>query len=140
MRIFWKFKSPRLFFLIVVIIITPIGFATKFYRGPFESWMMLYAGDILYPIFWYFLFLFFFPNFNPYLLAVLNLTVDCLGEFSQQISTPLLIAIRKNFIGRTIIGSGFDSNDFIYYIIGNILAIIIYFFISRTIITFKDAG
>lgn len=116
----------RAAFLLTVLAVTPLGFATKLYSGPGEHWMHLYAGDILYPVFWYFLFLTFFPRFNPYLLAGLNLAFDCLCECTQLLHTPHLESIRSTFIGRTIIGNGFDSHDFYYYIIGNILALVLY--------------
>ena len=121
----------RLVFVLVIILLTPIGFYTKFYQGAGEKWVHLYAGDILYPIWWYFLLLVIVPRFNPYFLAALNLTFDILGEFSQLIDTPLLESIRANFIGRTVIGSGFDSDDFIYYFIGNALALIAYLILVK---------
>ena len=116
----------RIIFALTVIAVTPLGFATKFYHGVGETWVRLYAGDILYPVFWYFLFLTFFPRFNPYILAGLNLAFDCLGECTQLLHTPLLESIRSTFIGRTVIGNGFDSNDFYYYLIGNIFAVMVY--------------
>jgi len=116
----------RLLFFSTAVFITPVGFFTKFYLGPGSGWVQLYAGDIFYPVFWYFLFLTVFPHFNYLLLAGINLIFDALIEFTQLINTPLLASIRKNFLGRTIIGSGFDKNDLIYYIAGNILAIVIY--------------
>ena len=123
----------RLAFLVTVLAVTPLGFATKLYVGVGESWVHLYAGDILYPVFWYFLFLTFFPRFNPYLLAALNLAFDSICEFSQLLQTPLLESIRSTFIGRTLIGTGFDSHDFYYYLIGNILAVILYRFLLLSI-------
>lgn len=116
----------RLAFMITVLAVTPLGFATKFYSGVGESWVHLYAGDILYPVFWYFLFLTFFPRFNPYVLAGLNLAFDCLGECTQLFHPPILESVRSTFIGRTLIGTGFDSHDFYYYLIGNLFAVILY--------------
>lgn len=123
----------RIAFAAAVVIITPIGFATKFYHGFGEEWVHLYAGDILYPMFWYFVVMAIVPRLNPFLLAGLNLTFDVLGEFSQLISTPFLESIRGNFIGRTLIGTGFDANDFIYYVMGNILAVLLYFKLMKLI-------
>jgi len=123
----------RIVFAAVVVIITPIGFATKFYHGVGEEWVRLYAGDILYPMFWYLVVLTIVPRLNPFLLAGVNLTFDVFGEFSQMISTPFLESIRGNFIGVTLIGCGFDANDFIYYIVGNGLAVLLYFKLLKMI-------
>jgi hypothetical protein len=121
----------RLFSALIILIITPLGFYTKFYSGPSAHWVHEYAGDILYPLFWYFTIILIFAPDKPYLIAGLNLTFDVLCEFSQLLSTPLLERIRANFLGRTIIGQGFDPIDFIYYILGNILAVLIFLILRK---------
>jgi len=123
--------KKRLLFFIVTILITPLGFATTFYLGPGSKWVELYAGDIFYPVFWYFLIMTIFPRLNYLLLAGFNLLFDIIIEFSQLLEIPFLENIRENFIGRTIFGSGFDKNDFMYYIFGNVISIIIYSLLRR---------
>lgn len=125
------FIKSRLKYFAVVLIITPLGFATKLEWVTQYGWVYLYAGDILYSIFFFFLFLTIYPRFNPCKLAAVNFILDVLIELSQLYSTPLLNSIRAFFIGRTILGNGFDYLDFFYYIIGNMFAICLYKIINR---------
>ena len=93
----------------------------------------LYAGDILYPMFCFFLVLFFLPQINPVLLAAGNLLFDIFIELSQLITLPFLLELRSSFLGSIIFGSGFDFFDFFYYILGNVLALRLYFTLIRFI-------
>jgi hypothetical protein len=116
--------------LLVVIIITPFGFATKFYSGWGQLWIYNYAGDILYPIFWYFLILTLFPQLNPLILAILNFVAEVLIEFSQLYSNHIFETVRSYFLGKVVFGEGFDYCDFFYYILGNALGLGIYHIIG----------
>jgi hypothetical protein len=109
--------------ILVLFIITPLGFATKFYSGWGQHWVYNYAGDILYPVFWYFLILLGFPRCNPIVLAIVNFTVDVLIECSQIYSNAFLEMVRSSFIGLVVLGQGFDIRDVGYYLIGNTLAV-----------------
>ena len=123
----------RMTFAAVVFALTPLGFATKFYNGAYANWVNLYAGDILYPMFWFFLVLFFSPKINPVLLAAGNFIFDIVIELSQLITLPVFLELRSLFLGSIIFGSGFDFFDFFYYILGNVLALRLYFTLIRFI-------
>ena len=125
--------KQRLTYAIVVLSLTPLGFSTKFYHGVYANWVNLYAGDILYPMFCFFLVLFFLPQINPVLLAAGNLLFDIFIELSQLITLPFLLELRSSFLGSIIFGSGFDFFDFFYYILGNVLALRLYFTLIRFI-------
>jgi len=116
----------RLYALVVVLLLTPIGFYTKFYNGPGYNWVNSYAGDIFYPMFWFFVLIFLKPRMSPIKSAVIIFIFSTLIEFSQLVSFPLLEKIRDTFIGRTVFGVRFVAVDIVYYAVGCLLAIGLY--------------
>ncbi len=116
-------NSIRLKYLIILILLIPIGLGTKFYTGPLQDWVHAYAGDIFYPMFWYFLFIFFLPRMNPLIAALVIFSFCTAIEFTQLLSSPLLESIRSHFLGRTLIGVQFVAMDILYYGIGCVLAV-----------------
>lgn len=45
-----------------LLIVTPLGFLSKFYTGPARQWVNHYAGDVLYEIFWCLVIFWFIPK------------------------------------------------------------------------------
>jgi hypothetical protein len=123
-------KRLPIFFLLLCVI--PLGFYTKFYAGPGHVWIHKYGGDVFYPIFWIYVILFFKPKIDVIRSAVVVFMFSTLIEFSQLLSHPLLEIIRKTFIGRTIIGTDFESIDILYYLVGCVWAVLLYGFIFQT--------
>lgn len=115
-------QRNRATILIVMLFLVPLGFATKFYSGPGRDWIVNYAGDILYPMFWFFLVLFIQPKSSPVKLACAVFIFSTAIEFTQLLTFPILVQIRSTFIGRTLIGTGFVPIDVLYYFIGSALA------------------
>ncbi|MDZ7261018.1 MAG: DUF2809 domain-containing protein [candidate division KSB1 bacterium] len=112
-------RIPRKAVLISLLIVTPLGFMTKFYRGPSAWWFNDYAGGLLYEVFWCLVVIFIWPRASALMVAGWVLVVTCLLEFLQLYhSSPFLEAIRATFIGRTLIGTSFAWWDFPYYVIG----------------------
>lgn len=118
--------KARLVHLAVLVVITPLGFATKFYGGPGAAWVNSYAGDIFYPIFWYFLFFFLCPNSRKWPVAAGVFWFSTAVEFTQLLDNGVLSWMRSSFIGRTLVGTGFVWADIFYYLVGSVLAITLY--------------
>ncbi len=116
-------RTIRLATIKILLILVPLGFSTKFYSGPGQNWIGNYAGDIFYPMFWFFLVLFFWPQISPLKLASAVFLFSTAIEFTQLLSNPMLTKIRSTFIGRTLIGTGFAPLDILYYLIGCALAL-----------------
>ena len=114
----------RLLILLSLIVITPIGFMTKFYHGPAENWVNDSLGGLFYEIFWCLVFGFIFTMANPLKIATLVFIATCMLEFLQLWHPLFLEIVRDNFIGRTILGSSFTWFDFPYYVLGSILGFI----------------
>jgi hypothetical protein len=102
----------------LLLIITPLGFASKFYTGPDAWWFNNYAGGILYEMFWCFLVILLFPYATAFWVACLVLGITCLLECLQLWHPLFLESIRSTFIGSTLIGTTFAWWDFPHYAIG----------------------
>jgi hypothetical protein len=102
-----------------LLFIVPIGFYSKFYRGPAASWVNDSLGGLFYEIFWCLVVFLLRPRWKPRWIAASVLGATCGLEFLQLWHPPFLELIRSHFLGRTIIGTTFDWTDFPYYFIGS---------------------
>ena len=109
---------PRRKILITLLVVIPLGFGSKFYRGPGAWWFNDYAGGILYEVFWCLVVAFMRPEASGLRIALWVLGITSLLECLQLWHPPLLEIIRSTFVGRTLIGTSFTWWDFPYYLIG----------------------
>lgn len=116
----------RLYAFVIVLLLIPIGFYSKFYQGPFYKWVNSYGGDILYPMFWFFVLVFIEPRISALKAAIIIFIFSTVIECSQLLSFPLLEKIRDSFIGRTLIGVHFVPVDILFYAIGCLIALGLY--------------
>ena len=105
--------------MLFLLLITPLGFYTKFYSGPGASWVNDSLGGIFYEIFWCLLVFLFFKNAKAWVVATSVFIVTCFLEVLQLWHPEFLEIIRSYFIGRTVLGTSFNLYDFIYYFIGS---------------------
>jgi len=124
-------SKQRLFIILLLIVIVPIGFFTKFYSGPAQDWISNSVGGLLYEIFWCLVLYFLFPKTRILLLAMIVFLTTCFLEFIQLWHPSFLEYLRSNFIGRTILGNAFNWMDFPYYIVGSFLGYVLLKFISK---------
>jgi hypothetical protein len=117
---FWHSLFHRKIFISLLLIV-PVGLATKFYRGPAAWWFNDYLGGVFYEIFWCLFFAFILPNVSAFLISIWVFLVTCALEFLQLWHPPFLEMIRSTFIGRAFIGHAFAWSDFPYYIIGSVI-------------------
>ncbi len=111
----------RLLIVLILIVIVPVGFLTKFYSGPAQLWVNNSLGGLFYEIFWCLAFAFLLPKSNPLKIALWVFISTCTLEFLQLWHPQFLELFRSNFIGRTVLGNLFRWGDFPYYIIGSSL-------------------
>jgi len=124
-------RSPVFLKILILVVIVPIGFYTKFYRGPLQEWVNYSLGDILYEIFWCIVISVLLPRMKVIRIVLLIFLITSLLEFMQLWHPPLLETIRKTFLGRTFIGNYFVWSDFIYYITGCIVSYFLLIAIDR---------
>ncbi|NIR50685.1 DUF2809 domain-containing protein [candidate division KSB1 bacterium] len=111
----------RLRILISLFIITPLGFASKFYYGPLAWWVNDHFGGMLYEAFWILLIVLIWPHLSPFKVALGVFLTTSVLEFLQLWHPPPLELIRTTFVGQTLIGTTFTWYDFPYYFLGSAL-------------------
>jgi len=115
--------SFRVKIALSIVFLVPIGFATKFYHGPWQCWVENFLGGILYEIFWCLVIVFFFPSRKPLWIAGIVFGFTSILEVLQLWHPPLLEAIRSTFLGRALIGTSFTWLDFPHYVLGCLMGI-----------------
>ncbi len=105
--------------LILLLLITPLGFYTKIYSGPAAQWVNDSLGGVFYEIFWCLLVFLFLVKSRAWVIAASVFIVTCFLEVLQLWHPEFLEIIRSYFIGRTVLGTSFNLYDFIYYFIGS---------------------
>jgi Kef-type K+ transport system membrane component KefB len=120
MKFLFPFQRRKLQAVILCILagLLLIGLCSKFYQGPHYHWVKNYCGDIVFVMFFYFLFKLFRPYFNSFLWGGLLFLFMIGIEFSQELRWRILDHIRSTFIGVILIGEYFDPKDILYYFIG----------------------
>ncbi|MGA1791827.1 MAG: DUF2809 domain-containing protein [bacterium] len=104
--------------ILSILIIVPLGFYSKFYKGALANWVNNSVSGIFYEIFWCLLIFLFLRKTKTWKIAFSVLLLTCLLEFLQLWHHPFLEFIRNFFIGRTLLGNCFSWSDFPYYILG----------------------
>ena len=113
-----KGRAVRRSILLALLVVTPLGFATKLYSGPGAAWVGNYGGGLVYVVFWILVVLAIAPRLPPGRVAVGVLCVTCGLELLQLWRPPLLEAFRSTYLGRALVGSTFSWWDFPHYIVG----------------------
>lgn len=116
-----------------LLLMIPLGIATKFYAGPAADWVHAHAGGVLYVIFWTAAVLLLAPTLSPWTAAGGVFFGTCGLEFLQLWSPPVLQTMRGTFVGRALIGGTFDGWDFLHYGLGAVLGALLVQALLRTI-------
>lgn len=124
-------KKQRIYTIIILLIIIPLGFYTKLYTGPGHEWINNKLGGVFYEIFWCLLFFIILPNIKPIKIALWVYIITCILEFIQLFSNSFFEIIRTNYIGQTIVGNSFSWSDFPYYFVGSCCGFLILSLIKR---------
>ena len=108
--------------LLALAIVTPLGFAAKYYAGPGRWWLNNAAASIIYELFFILLVFFICPRkraIMPIALGVCAATIAL--EFLQLWHPAPLQAIRGTFLGRALLGTTFAASDLPIYPVGCLL-------------------
>ena len=116
-------STRRLAILISLLIVTPLGFASKFYSGPGAWWFNNYSGGIMYEIFWCLFFAWLCRHTSTFQIAFWVFLITCALESLQLWHPPFLECIRASFLGRALIGTTFSWLDFPHYLVGCLLGL-----------------
>ncbi len=132
--------AVRLRLAVIVAVLVPLGFATKFYEGSGSAWVIAHAGGFLYVIFLCLLALVIWPVLSPVVVGVTVFLITSILEFLQLWHPPPLQMIRSNFLGQALVGSYFSWSDFPYYAAAAIVAVGIVQFLGRPDTTSRRHG
>jgi len=114
--------SPRVWALINLTFVVPLGFVLKYYSGPGQWWLNNWGSSFCYEIFFMLLIFLLIPRKDSLTkIAILVCVGTCLLEFLQLWKTPWLHAIRSNFLGGILLGNEFSWLDLPAYPIGCLL-------------------
>jgi len=92
-----------------------------------------YAGDVLYAMFFFFLFRLIWFRTDAKILAWTAFVFSTIVEITQLIKIPVLETVRGFFIGRTLIGNGFNFFDILYYFIGSLVGFLLSITIDKKV-------
>ena len=115
--------AVRFRLILILAILVPLGFATKFYGGSGPAWVQAHAGGFLYVVFWCLLALVIWPLLSPAVVGVTVFLITSILEFLQLWHPPPLQMIRSTFLGQALLGSHFSWSDFPYYAAGAVVAV-----------------
>jgi hypothetical protein len=115
----------RIRILIIILLITIMGFGSKLYSGVCSDWFNNSLAGLFYETFWCLVVFFINPRHKAIKIALWVLVFTSALEFLQLWHPPFLQIIRSTFIGAALIGTSFNWSDFPYYIAGCIAGFIL---------------
>ena len=111
-------RSLHVRVLVVLAMVVPVGFATKFYPGPGRAWVNNSLSGVFYEVFWCLTAAMVFPHARPRSIAGVVFVITAALEFLQLWHPPFLQSVRRSFIGASLLGDTFVASDFAYYVAG----------------------
>jgi glycopeptide antibiotics resistance protein len=112
--------SFRLQTLLLIAIIVPLGFCSKYYSGPGSHWFNLYGAAVFYEIFWCLCLFLVFPKPQHITVTAVSVFIaTCFLEILQLNHHHILESIRSYRVGVWLVGNGFDWLDFPHYVVGS---------------------
>ena len=114
-----RLHNIRKYCVFSLLVVTPVGFGFKLYKGSAQWWFNNYGAGLLYEIFWILIVFFILPKERLVRkIPVWVFITTCVLEILQLWNPFILQAIRSSFIGRAFIGTTFAWWDFAHYAIG----------------------
>ena len=128
--IFLNLKA-RGYYIIAIVFVGFAGIVSRHYNEILPFIISEYTGDTMWATAVFLFFRFLFPKHKVIVSASLAMIFSILIELSQLYRAAWIDSIRNTIIGGLILGFGFLWSDFICYLCGIILGIIIDFFIRK---------
>jgi len=117
-----KLTLTHILTVISIAIVIPMGLFSRHYTGFAQEWIHNNAGDIFYQIFWCLFVFLFIPNkLTVNRIPIFVFFFGCVIEFTQAWHTPFLDLIRGNILGRLLLGTAFNWNEFPTYALGSFI-------------------
>ncbi len=108
-------------YLLLAIITTIIGLATRKAAHLFHPFIAEYGGDTLWALLFFLLARMIWLNKPIWLIAVITYSFGVLIECSQLYQGEWIVSLRETFPGQMLLGHGFLWSDLLCYAIGVLL-------------------
>ena len=118
--------------VLLLAVVTPLGFACKAFPGPEGWWFRNHGAGLLYEVFWILAAFVVFPTKRagrriPWVVFAVTTVL----EFLQLSRAPILEAVRDFAVGRMLIGTTFVWWDIPHYAAGCVLGALLLRWIAR---------
>lgn len=120
------FFQSRLFSLIVLIVASILGIASRKWGSSLPLFLANYTGDTMWALAAFAIFRGVFPTLKLHTVFILALDFSFIIELSQLWHNAFLDAIRQTIIGGLVLGFGFKWTDLICYACGCLIGWIIF--------------
>lgn len=121
----------RLRTFLLILLITALGFGSKYYTGAGSPWVNNSLAGLFYEIFWCLVVFLINPRLNALRIGSWVFIITSVLEFLQLWHPAFLQTIRSTFIGAALLGNSFTWLDFPYYLAGCILGVIMIYYLKH---------
>ena len=118
-------------YLLLAIITTVIGLATRKAAHLFHPFIAEYGGDTLWALLFFLLFRMIWIKKPIWIIAVITYSFCVLIECSQLYQGEWIVRWRQTFAGQMLLGSGFLWSDLLCYAIGVLMGCAIAYTIEK---------
>lgn len=119
------FNRNQLTYFIMILIVTGLGLASRFYPELLPNFISRYAGDTLWALLVFLVIGWGLPSLSTWKVAAIAWLFSLLIETSQLYHAPWLDEIRHYRLAALILGHGFLWSDLVCYSVGITLGVII---------------
>ena len=122
----------RAYKVILMVLVFITALYTKSYRGEHELLIHNQVGGIFYVMFGTLLFSILLPRARYWLPVVLALGITSLLEVVQWFQIPFMVELTRHKVFAYIFGLSFNPVDFLYYLAGAALSLLVLWAIHAT--------
>ncbi|HVM89790.1 MAG TPA: DUF2809 domain-containing protein [Puia sp.] len=115
----------KICYLLIVIFLIWLAFATRIHHQWFHPFVIKYGGDTIWAGMFLFMLRIFFSKINLWKLAIICYLLGAADEVSQLYNAPWIDTVRNTAIGGAMLGHGFLWSDLACYAAGTLLAFVI---------------
>lgn len=108
----------RISYLLMVSIIIPLGLATRKIPSLFPSFIAEFGGDTLWATLFFLLIRIAVPQWSRIKTAGVTYLFGVLVELSQLYQASWIVELRHTFVGKMLLGQGFQWSDLLCYAAG----------------------
>lgn len=121
MKCLSKITRRRIWLILGLLIVIPLGLATRKWGAELPDFIADNAGDALWTMAVYLSLGICRPQWSPLKLGCLALLISFGVEFAQLIDVDWLNSMRKTLPGRLLLGTGFLWIDLVRYVFGAVI-------------------